>query len=155
MKKVLITVALITIFIGGLFTLYRNRYRFAEEKTPDTDQINQTTNEKQKLESKIDNQSAVTVTVTPIDLASESKKWKFAIVMDTHSVELTQDIAKSSVLIDDQGKEYTPIDWEGTSGGHHREGVLLFDQILPFPKSVEMKISGVGDVVRSFLWQLN
>ncbi len=59
-----------------------------------------------------------------------------------------------AVLVDDQGKEYKPIRWEGPVGGHHREGVLIFDQITPNPKSVELKISNIGDVVRSFTWQL-
>ena len=55
--------------------------------------------------------------------------------------------------IDDSGKEYKPIAWEGPVGGHHREGMLIFNQITPNPKSVELKISNIGDVVRSFVWQ--
>ena len=74
--------------------------------------------------------------------------------MDTHSVELDQDMTKITVLVDDQGKEYKPLGWEGTVGGHHREGMLIFNQITPTPKSVKLKISGIGDVVRSFVWQL-
>ncbi len=33
-----------------------------------------------------------------------------------------------------------------------KEGVLTFSQITPIPKSIELKISGIGDVVRSFVW---
>src|SRR3989338_7470026 len=50
-------------------------------------------------------------------------------------------------------KEYKPIAWEGPVGGHHREDMLIFNQITPNPKSVELKISNIGDVVRSFVWQ--
>ena len=105
-------------------------------------------------ETKTDEQANVTVTVTPTDLVPDSKEWKFDIVMDTHSVELDQDLIKSAVLIDNQGKEYKPIAWEGPVGGHHREGVLVFSAVEPTPQAVELKISGLGDVVRSFAWQL-
>jgi hypothetical protein len=72
--------------------------------------------------------------------------------MNTHSVELDQDMTKIAILVDDQGKEYKPISWEGPVGGHHREGMLIFNQITPNPKSVELKISSIGGVVRSFTW---
>ena len=74
--------------------------------------------------------------------------------MNTHSVELDQDMTKVAILIDNQGKEYKALNWEGPSGGHHREGVLIFSQITSIPKSIELKISDIGDVVRSFVWQL-
>lgn len=75
--------------------------------------------------------------------------------MDTHSVELDQDVAKIAALVDDSGKEYKPLRWEGTPvGGHHREGSLVFNRITPTPKFVELKISGIGGVARSFIWQL-
>ena len=106
-------------------------------------------------ESKNDNQATVSITVTPIDISSQSKEWKFDIVMDTHSVELDQDMTESAVLIDGQDKEYKPIGWEGPSGGHHREGVLVFDPIEPMPKYIELKIKNIGGVTeRLFKWNI-
>ena len=106
-------------------------------------------------ESKTDNQAAVSITVTSIDISSQSKEWKFDIVMDTHSVELDQDMTEFAVLIDDQDKEYKPIGWEGPSGGHHREGVLVFDPIEPMPKYIELKIKNIGGVTeRLFKWNI-
>jgi len=106
-------------------------------------------------ESKTDNQAAVSITVTSIDISSQSKEWKFDIVMDTHSVELDQDMTESAVLIDGQDKEYKPIGWEGPSGGHHREGVLVFDPIEPMPKYIELKIKNIGGVnERLFKWNI-
>ena len=103
---------------------------------------------------KIDNQSAVTVTVSPIDIFSQSKEWKFDIVMDTHSVELDQDLTKTAVLVDGRGKEYKPLRWEGSpAGGHHREGTLVFGQIKSGSNSIELKISGIGAVMRNFSWE--
>ena len=116
---------------------------------------NPETNTKQNWESKTNDQSAVAITVTPIDILPQSKEWKFDVVMDTHSVELNQDLTKVIALVDDSGKEYKPLRWKGVpAGGHHREGTLIFNQITPAPKSIELKISGIGEVVRSFIWQL-
>lgn len=140
MKKVIIILVIITIITGWFFVLNQ------QDNQKDTGQ-----NES----SRIDNQASVTVTVTPVDISPESKEWKFAVVMDTHSTELDQDLTKTSVLVDDQGTEYKPLRWDGAVGGHHREGVLMFNQITPIPKTVELRISGVGNVMRSFIWKFN
>lgn len=108
----------------------------------------------ESLEPKTDNQLAVTVTVTLIDISPQSKEWKFDIVIDTHSVELNQNMAEISALIDGQEREYKPLRFEGASAGcHHKEGVLVFDRITPTPKSVELKITGIANATRSFVWQ--
>lgn len=74
--------------------------------------------------------------------------------MGTHSVELDQDPMRITTLIDDKGNVYKPLSWEGIGpGGHHREGVLTFNKITPTPKSVELEISDIGDVVRGFAWE--
>lgn len=96
----------------------------------------------------------MTVVVTPLDLSPNSREWKFDVGMNTHSVELDQDMIKIAILVDDKGKEYKPISWDGPIGGHHREGVLIFNQVKPNSKSVELKISDIGDVVRSFKWDI-
>ena len=107
-----------------------------------------------KWEPKTDEQANVTVTVTPVELSAEAQEWKFDIAMNTHSLELDQDLVKSVILIDDRGKEYRLLSWIGPVGSHHREGTLIFNPITPTPKSVELKISGIGNVIRSFAWQL-
>ncbi|MFA4819011.1 MAG: hypothetical protein WC621_04155 [Patescibacteria group bacterium] len=153
MKKTIITILSLVILIGSFLIFYKNRP--LEQKKPVINQTDQQTSTKQNWESKIDDQTAVTVTITPTDILSQSKEWKFSIVMDTHSVELDQDLIKSAILIDDMGKEYKPRNWEGPVGGHHREGVLVFNAIQPMPKSVEIKIKDVGGIQeRSFKWDL-
>ncbi len=153
MKNTIITTLSIVAFVGVFLALY-----FSGPKTQTVPVINQLTEEtstKQNWETKTEEQASVTVVITPLDLSPNSKEWKFDVVMDTHSVELDQDMTKIAVLVDDQGKEYVPLRWEGAeAGGHHREGVLIFNQILPMPKSVELKIYDMGDVVRSFSWQI-
>ncbi|MCX6751220.1 MAG: hypothetical protein NT161_00395 [Candidatus Nomurabacteria bacterium] len=140
--------------MGGFLFFYRSNS--AKQITPIFNQANQqTTNAKQSWETKTDEKENVTVIITPIDLSSDYKEWKFDVIMNTHSVELDQDMIKSVILVDDAGKEYKPIAWDGQVGGHHREGVLIFNQVTPMPKSVELKISGIGEIVRSFTWKLN
>ncbi|MEK7104849.1 MAG: hypothetical protein AAB868_02295 [Patescibacteria group bacterium] len=157
-KATKITIFILLVFIGGFLIFYNSKpvpiSSENDSAVSDTQQKSGVSNTQQKWESKIDEQASVTVTVTPSDSLVESKEWKFNVVMDTHSIELDQDMTKISILVDDQGKEYKPINWEGPVGGHHREGVLIFNQITPTPKSIELKISGIGNVIRNFAWQL-
>ncbi len=106
------------------------------------------------LEVKTNNEGGVTIAVTPKETAAGI--FEFEIVLDTHSVELSYDLTKISVLRDENGQEYRPINWEGDPpGGHHREGTLIFNPIAPTPKSIELKITGIAEAVRIFTWQSN
>ncbi len=107
-------------------------------------------------ETKTDDQGQVVIQATPVEIGKDAKTWKFAIVLDTHSGSLDEDMVKTSLLSDEQGNVYQPIAWEGSPpGGHHREGVLVFDALEPVPFSVELKIKGVGGVAeRSFTWKI-
>ena len=152
MNKNILTISTLALaFIGGFLIFYNLK----TVSTPPTQNNSNVSDTSQKWESKVDDQASVTITVTPTLLSVESGEWKFDVVMDTHSVELDQDMTKVAVLIDEQGKEYGALNWEGPAGGHHREGILTFTKITPFPKSVELKISDIGGIVRIFNWQLS
>jgi hypothetical protein len=99
---------------------------------------------------------SVTVKVTPQSVAGDTKTWSFAIVLDTHSAELNDDLVKSSLLLDSAGGRFTPVAWDGAPPGvHHREGVLRFKPVSPQPQSIELQITRPGeDAPRSFRWQL-
>lgn len=152
MKKSVITILSIVAFLVGFLIFYQSRP--TGQNTPAANQTGQQVNNSEKWETKTDDQASVTVVVTPLNLSPQSTDWKFDIGMNTHSVELDQDMMKSVILVDDQSKEYKPIRWEGPAGGHHREGVLTFSPITPTPKSIELKVSDIGGVVRTFSWQL-
>lgn len=100
--------------------------------------------------------NGVTVAVTPGNLAAEAKTWDFAVVLDTHTQELSDDLAKSAVLVDDGGNEFKALAWEGAGpGGHHRKGVLKFNTIEPKPRALELRISRPGEPkARIFRWSL-
>ena len=149
MNKI-ITISILTLaFIGGFLIFYNPK-----SVSIPAQNNSEISNTAQKWETKIDDQANVTVTVTPTFFLAESREWKFNVVMDTHSVDLDQDMTKVSILTNEQGKEYKALSWEGPIGSHHREGVLVFSKITPTPKYIELKISNIGGVVRSFKWQL-
>lgn len=101
-------------------------------------------------------QRSVTVTVTPQNLAANATAWEFKVVFETHSQDLSDDLAKSTVLVDATGKQHAPVAWKGAPpGGHHREGVLTFAPIKPAPTSVELRMQRPGELEqRSFRWKL-
>lgn len=106
-------------------------------------------------ETQTDAEGEVTIEVTPRDLSIGAAEWKFDIVMNTHSVELDQEMTEVAALFDDQGREYKPIAWEGApSGGHHREGTLAFEAISPAPKSIQLIIKNVGAPTRALSWDI-
>ncbi len=97
----------------------------------------------------------VTVKVTPTLMGSSDSRWKFAIVLDTHSADLSDDLTQSATLTTDDGRALKPVNWVGAApGGHHREGVLAFDVPAPRPSAVELRIVRPGESApRIFRWQ--
>ena len=110
---------------------------------------------KANLEQQINEEGAVSVMVLPKNITMVSP-WEFEISLDTHSVELNQDLKQVSILSDDKGNEYNPIRWVGPdSGGHHLEGVLIFQAINPLPSYIELTIENIGGVSkRLFKWDI-
>lgn len=97
----------------------------------------------------------VTVKVTPKSLAPEGATWQFEVVLDTHSGALGQDMAKSAVLVDAQGREHAATAWTGDPpGGHHRKGVLTFKPLAAGTDEITLQIRDVGVPQRSFRWSL-
>lgn len=109
-----------------------------------------------ELEVRSSRAAGVTVKVTPKDVAPGSSTWAFAVVLETHSRDLSDDLGKDSVLIDARGTRYSPIAWEGAPpGGHHREGVLRFKGLGPAPGAFELQIRRPDEsAARVFRWNL-
>lgn len=106
-------------------------------------------------EPKLDEQGPVSVEVAPEDLSPDATVWRFKVTLNTHSVELNEDLMRQALLTDDKGREYRPLSWEGMEpGGHHREGRLVFKSITPFPARLEVRIQNVGSTpLRIFEWK--
>lgn len=107
------------------------------------------------LETKSNEGGGVTVDVKPAAL-EVGQPLAFDIAMNTHSVDLSDDMTKITVLRDDAGKEYKPTAWEDSeAGGHHREGTLKFAPLTTKPRYVEVVIKGLAKVPeRVFRWDL-
>ena len=101
-------------------------------------------------------EQGVTVKVTAKSMGLVGSRWEFAVVLDTHSADLGDDLAQSAVLTTDDGRTFKPTGWLGAPpGGHHREGVLAFDVPAPRPGAIELRIDRPGESApRTFRWQL-
>jgi hypothetical protein len=101
-------------------------------------------------------EQGVTVKVTPKSIGSADSRWEFAVVLDTHSADLSDDLTQSATLMTDDGRTLKPVSWVGAApGGHHREGVLAFDVPAPQPSAIELRIDRPGESApRTFRWQL-
>lgn len=100
--------------------------------------------------------SGVTVKVTPKRIAPDAAAWEFAVVLDTHSQDLGDDLLSNAALVDAQGGRHTPLAWdEAAPGGHHREGVLRFKGQRALPEVIELQIRRPGESApRIFRWKV-
>ncbi|MDP3797872.1 MAG: hypothetical protein Q8R06_12085 [Polaromonas sp.] len=100
-------------------------------------------------------QQGVTVKVTPRVVGAGNARWQFAIVLDTHSSDLNDDLVNTVTLVTADGREVRSLAWTGAApGGHHREGVLEFTMAAPWPTAIELKLARQGEAApRIFRWQ--
>ena len=100
-------------------------------------------------------EQGVTVKATPKSAGLDNPRWEFTVVLDTHSGDLSDDLAKTATLITADGRQFKPAAWTGAApGGHHREVVLEFAVPQPWPNAVELKLDRKGEAApRSFGWQ--
>ncbi|MCZ7653061.1 MAG: hypothetical protein M5R42_00335 [Rhodocyclaceae bacterium] len=59
----------------------------------------------------------VTIKIKPLDLSSEAKEWVFEVVLETHTQDLGDDLAKTAALIDSAGRQAAPTKWQGDGPG--------------------------------------
>ncbi|UCE55208.1 MAG: hypothetical protein JSV31_07135 [Desulfobacterales bacterium] len=104
---------------------------------------------------KSNRQNRVRVDVRPVQLVA-GKPAKFEVRMNTHSVSLNQDLVAVCILKDNQGREYQPMNWQGSPpGGHHRQGVLEFPTLDGNPTSIILVIRDIAEVPeRTFRWSI-
>lgn len=74
-----------------------------------------------------DAQGAVTVDITPLNLKNAASTFDFSVSMNTHSVDLSMDMAPLATLSTNTGVTTTAVKWNAPgSGGHHVTGTLSF-----------------------------
>ncbi|MFQ5614858.1 MAG: hypothetical protein ACE5GO_00080 [Anaerolineales bacterium] len=74
----------------------------------------------------IDEQGAVAVEVTPLNLDAPGATLDFQVSMNTHSVDLSMNLAGLATLTTDTGMTVQAIQWDAPLGGHHVGGTLSF-----------------------------
>jgi hypothetical protein len=110
--------------------------------------------------TRADGQGAVTVEVTPLNLNDPSDKLEFDVSLNTHSVDLSMDLAALATLTTDTGVTVRATLWEATPGGHHVSGKLIFpatkdgNSILDGAHKLTLTIVNVDAPSRLFEWPL-
>jgi hypothetical protein len=141
-----------------------------EPATPSELQVLQSSNSENELthasqaateyETLVDEQGNVTVSVAPINLSNTATSLDFAVVMDTHSVELGMDLAALATISMDNGRSVSATLWDATPGGHHVSGVLSFpawvDEVFLLDDATRLTITilDVDGPERVFTWDV-
>jgi hypothetical protein len=105
-----------------------------------------------------DAQGSVTVNVTPLNLENPSDQLEFDIALETHSVDLSMDLATLATLTTDTGITVQATTWDAPRGGHHVEGKLIFPAtkdgktILEDASKLTLTITDVDAPSRVFEW---
>jgi len=93
----------------------------------------------------------VDVRIAPTQLDAQGAT--FTIVLDTHSVELSMDLARSARL-EVGGTAWDDAAWDGDGpSGHHREGELRFTASGPARGTARLTLSGFPEPVEA-TWDL-
>ena len=109
---------------------------------------------------RIDQQGAIIVEITPLNLDAPTDALEFDVVMDTHSIDLSMDLATLSTLTTDTGVSVESTLWDAPLGGHHVEGKLIFPAtkdgkpILEDATKLTLTITNVDAPTRIFEWEL-
>jgi hypothetical protein len=110
--------------------------------------------------TRTDQQGAIVVEVKPLNLDNPSDQLEFDVVMDTHSVDLSMDLATLATLTTDTGVTVQAAAWDAPRGGHHVEGKLTFPavkdgkSILEGASKLTLTIVDVDAPSRIFDWAL-
>jgi hypothetical protein len=110
--------------------------------------------------TRLDEQGAVIFEVTPLNLGTPADTLEFDVAMNTHSVDLSMDLAPLSTLSTDTGVTVQASKWDAVPGGHHVEGTLIFPSaqagkfILEGATKLTLTIVNVDAPSRLFEWEL-
>ena len=109
---------------------------------------------------RIDQQGAIIIEITPLNLDSPIDTYEFDVVLTTHSIDLIMDLATLSTLTTDTGVSVESTLWDAPRGGHHVEGKLIFPAtkddkpILEGATKLILTIINVDAPTRIFEWEL-
>lgn len=111
--------------------------------------------------TRTDQQGMVTVEVTPLNLSNPSDQIEFEVALNTHSVDLSMDLATLATLTTDTGITVQATLWDAVPGGHHVSGKLIFPtlkdgkSILDGASKLTLTIINLDTPSRVFEWRLS
>jgi hypothetical protein len=111
--------------------------------------------------TRTDQQGAVVVEITPLNLDNPGQTLDFQVSMNTHSVDLSMDLATLAMLTTDSGNSVQALSWGGPKGGHHVNGKLTFPAtangklLLEGASQLTLTIKNVDAAARLFTWALS
>lgn len=110
--------------------------------------------------ARADDQGAVTLVVTPLNLGNPGATLDFDVAMNTHSVDLGMDLTTLATLTTDTGRAVQAIRWDAPQGGHHVEGKLSFPasvdgaSLLQGAAKLTLTLRNVDTPERAFVWEI-
>lgn len=108
---------------------------------------------------RLDEQGAVSVEITPLNLNVPGHTLDFSVALNTHSVDLGMDLAALATLTTDTGLELPASAWEAPRGGHHVRGTLQFPSVqgetvvMAGVQRLTLVIRGLDAPERTFVWE--
>lgn len=112
------------------------------------------------LATHMDDQGAIIFEITPLNLDQSVDTFEFNVVLTTHSIDLSMDLAATATLSTDIGVSVNSTLWDAPRGGHHVEGKLIFpatkdgQAILDGATKLTLTITNVDAPTRIFEWEL-
>jgi hypothetical protein len=109
-------------------------------------------------ETQQDSQGFVEVAVKPLNLNSPEDVLDFEVSLNTHSVDLSMDLAALAILTADNGLSVAASSWDAPVGGHHVAGILSFPlhfesaSLLENASHLTLTIHDVDAAERTFEW---
>jgi len=110
--------------------------------------------------TRTDQQGAVVIEVTPLDLEAPGQTLDFQVSLNTHSVDLSMDLTALATLKTDTGSSVQAASWNGPRGGHHVSGKLSLPAtldgkgLLQGASRLTLTIQNVGAPSRVFTWDI-
>lgn len=111
-------------------------------------------------QGRVDEQWAILVEIAPSVMNAAAQQIVFEVSLNTHSVDLSMDLAPLCTLKTDTGLSVSATSWDAPRGGHHVRGQLAFPskidnaRVLEGARHVTLTITDLDASIRVFEWDL-
>lgn len=108
---------------------------------------------------RVDEQGEVVVEIVPLNPNNPGHTLDFSVSLNTHSVDLSMDLATLATLETDTGMKVQATLWDAPLGGHHVSGILSFPAgvdgkaVLEGASKMTVILVDVDAAERVFAWE--